>query len=237
MKIKINRKELITEARRLQELAGVQKINKENRRYFQSDKSTYEQLMDTVDDLFPPDTEENEKLKDAVTDEYNGGWMDDFELSHSPNSYTKQVKDIAKNIGLELNELAPDQVAGLAGAATGALGLLGAAGAAVKQEYNKIMKDNPGMSKIEAAKQALKKSGKNLTGQFGSLSEKEETVNEIDAELLDRIEGLVIIKELENFKESLQVMTDDLVDEGFEYHEIKAYFQSIIDEQLGRFIN
>ena len=99
------------------------------------------------------------------------------------------------------------------------------------------MKDNPGMSKIEAAKQALKKSGKNLTGQFGSLSEKEETVNEIDAELLDRIEGLVIIKELENFKESLQVMTDDLVDEGFEYHEIKAYFQSIIDEQLGRFIN
>ena len=35
------------------------------------------------------------------------------------------------------------------------------------------MKDNPGMSKIDAAKQALKKSGKNLTGQFGSLSEKE----------------------------------------------------------------
>jgi hypothetical protein len=73
----------------------------------------------------------------------------------------------------ELNELAPDQVAGLAGAATGVLGLLGAAGAAVKQEYNKIMKDNPGMSKIDAAKQALKKSGKSLTGQFGSLSEKE----------------------------------------------------------------
>ena len=219
------KKQLINEAFRLQQLAGVQKIN---------EGSIYDRLMDTVDDLYLPDTEENEKLKDAVTDEYEGGWMDDFELSHSPNSYMKQVKNIAKNIGLELNELSSDQLAGVAGAATGALGALGLAGAAVKQEYNKIMKDNPGMSKIEAAKQALKKSGKNLKSQFGGLSEKQEAVNEIDVELLDRIEGLVIIKELEKFKESLQVMTDDLEEEGFEYNEIKQYFQTILDEMLGK---
>jgi hypothetical protein len=91
-------------------------------------------------------------------------------LKKSGKSLTGQFGSLSEK---ELNELAPDQVAGLAGAATGVLGLLGAAGAAVKQEYNKIMKDNPGMSKIDAAKQALKKSGKSLTGQFGSLSEKE----------------------------------------------------------------
>jgi hypothetical protein len=57
----------------------------------------------------------------------------------------------------------------------------------------------------------------------------------LDYEMLERIEGLVLIKELESFKESLQTMTDDLVDEGFEYNEIKAYFQLILDEQLGKF--
>jgi hypothetical protein len=55
----------------------------------------------------------------------------------------------------------------------------------------------------------------------------------VNIEVLERIEGLVLIKELENFRESLQAMTDDLIDEGFEYREVKAYFQSILDEQLG----
>jgi hypothetical protein len=57
----------------------------------------------------------------------------------------------------------------------------------------------------------------------------------LDYEMLERIEGLVLIKELESFTLSLQIMTDDLVDEGFEYNEIKAYFQLILDEQLGKF--
>jgi hypothetical protein len=57
----------------------------------------------------------------------------------------------------------------------------------------------------------------------------------LDYEMLERIEGLVLIKELESFTLSLQTMTDDLVDEGFEYNEIKAYFQLILDEQLGKF--
>jgi len=57
----------------------------------------------------------------------------------------------------------------------------------------------------------------------------------LDYEVLERIEGLVDIFELENFQESLQAMTDGLVDEGFKYHEIKAYFQTILDEILGKF--
>jgi len=56
----------------------------------------------------------------------------------------------------------------------------------------------------------------------------------IDIEVLERIEGLVLISELENFRESLQAMTDDLIDEGFEYKEIKVYFQLILDETLGK---
>ena len=116
----------------------------------------------------------------AVKQEYNKIMKDNPGMSKidaAKQALKKSGKNLTGQFGSlsekELNELAPDQVAGLAGAATGALGILGAAGAAVKQEYNKIMKDNPGMSKIDAAKQALKKSGKSLTGQFGSLSEKE----------------------------------------------------------------
>ena len=56
----------------------------------------------------------------------------------------------------------------------------------------------------------------------------------LNIEVLERIEGLVLISELERFKESLQVMTDDLLEEGFEYKEIKAYFQLILDETLGK---
>lgn len=53
-------------------------------------------------------------------------------------------------------------------------------------------------------------------------------------QILDRVEGLVLIKELEKFKESLQVMTDDLVDQGFDYDDIKVYFKSVLDEVLGK---
>jgi hypothetical protein len=35
------------------------------------------------------------------------------------------------------------------------------------------------------------------------------------------------------FRESLTVITDDLLEEGFDYEEIKAYFQLILEEQLG----
>jgi hypothetical protein len=71
----------------------------------------------------------------------------------------------------DLQELNPDQMAGIAGAATGAAGILAAATAALKQEYNKIIKNNPEISKTDAIKQALMNAGKSLTSQFGSLSE------------------------------------------------------------------
>ena len=55
----------------------------------------------------------------------------------------------------------------------------------------------------------------------------------LDIEVLERIEGLIFIEELANFRESLQVLTDDLLEEGFEYKEIKAYFQLVLNEILG----
>jgi hypothetical protein len=79
-----------------------------------------------------------------------------------------------------LQELNPDQMAGIAGAATGAAGILAAATAALKQEYNKIIKNNPEISKTDAIKQALMNAGKSLKAQFGGLSEDEnqdESVN------------------------------------------------------------
>jgi hypothetical protein len=54
-------------------------------------------------------------------------------------------------------------------------------------------------------------------------------------EVLERIEGLILITELEIFKRSLHSITDDLVNEDFTYSEIKAYFQLTLDEVLGKF--
>jgi hypothetical protein len=58
-------------------------------------------------------------------------------------------------------------------------------------------------------------------------------MKKLDFKVLKRIDSLILIGEMKIFRESLTVMTDDLLEEGFDYEEIKAYFQLILEEQLG----
>jgi hypothetical protein len=58
-------------------------------------------------------------------------------------------------------------------------------------------------------------------------------VTEASYEVLERIEGLVNQKDLQRFKESIQYISDDLEDEGFDGSEIKAFLQREFDEMLG----
>jgi hypothetical protein len=58
-------------------------------------------------------------------------------------------------------------------------------------------------------------------------------MKKLDFKVLKRIDSLILIKEMKIFRESLTVITDDLLEEGFDYEEIKAYFQLILEEQLG----
>jgi len=58
-------------------------------------------------------------------------------------------------------------------------------------------------------------------------------MKKLDFKVLKRIDSLILIKEMKIFRESLTIITDDLLEEGFDYEEIKAYFQLILEEQLG----
>ena len=55
----------------------------------------------------------------------------------------------------------------------------------------------------------------------------------LDYETLERLEGLINLKELQRFKESIQSITDDLENEMFELSDVKAYLQMEFNEILG----
>jgi hypothetical protein len=68
----------------------------------------------------------------------------------------------------------------------------------------------------------------------GNIDEsKSKDLDEASYEVLERIEGLVNQKDLQRFKESIQYISDDLEDEGFDGSEIKAFLQREFDEMLG----
>jgi hypothetical protein len=69
---------------------------------------------------------------------------------------------------------------------------------------------------------------------INSLNEEDKIKDmKINFKVLERIDSLILIGEMKNFKESLTIMADDLLKEGFDYDQIKAYFQLILEEQLG----
>ena len=55
----------------------------------------------------------------------------------------------------------------------------------------------------------------------------------LDYETLERLEGLINLKELQRFKESIQSIADDLEEEMFELSDVKAYLQLVLNELLG----
>jgi hypothetical protein len=90
------KKQLINEAFRLQQLAGIQPINSLN-----ENDHAYDALMDAVDDTFKPGTPENEKLAAAVEKALHNSELEVYQYE-VPNA-NKQVEMIAKEIGL-MNE-------------------------------------------------------------------------------------------------------------------------------------
>jgi hypothetical protein len=55
----------------------------------------------------------------------------------------------------------------------------------------------------------------------------------LDYETLERLEGLINLKELQRFKESIQSIADDLEEEMFELSDVKAYLHLVLNELLG----
>jgi hypothetical protein len=55
----------------------------------------------------------------------------------------------------------------------------------------------------------------------------------LDYETIKMIEGLINLKELQRFKESIQAIADDLEEEMFELSDVKAYLQMELNELLG----
>jgi hypothetical protein len=68
--------------------------------YYDNPDYGYDSVMDSVDDLFEPGTEENDKLADAVSTAFNRGDIDTIDFTHSINGPMDAVKQIAKEIGL-----------------------------------------------------------------------------------------------------------------------------------------
>lgn len=130
-----------------------------------TESSIFYQLMDSVDDIFEPGTDKNEKLKDAVEDAFNSGDIDFEELRHSPSAFNRVVKSIASEIGLSENI-------------------------------------NP--------------------------------IQEISIDSINRMEGLVNLSDMTLFVETVNSIADELLDEGFEYPEIKEFLQMHLDEILGK---
>ena len=55
----------------------------------------------------------------------------------------------------------------------------------------------------------------------------------LDYETIKMIEGLINLKELQRFKDSIQSIADDLEEEMFELSDVKAYLQMELNELLG----
>ena len=55
----------------------------------------------------------------------------------------------------------------------------------------------------------------------------------MNPEMIERIEGLINLRDLELFKNSLENITNDLEQEGFELSDVNAYFKLILNEILG----
>ena len=55
----------------------------------------------------------------------------------------------------------------------------------------------------------------------------------MNPETIERIEGLINLRDLDLFKNALENITNDLEQEGFELSDVKAYFQLILNEILG----
>jgi hypothetical protein len=68
--------------------------------YYDNPDYGYDSVMDAVDDLFEPGTEENDKLADAVSTAFNRGDIDTIDFTHSISGPMDAVKQIAKEIGL-----------------------------------------------------------------------------------------------------------------------------------------
>ena len=60
-------------------------------------------------------------------------------------------------------------------------------------------------------------------------------MKKLDADQLDRMEGLVNQLDLRSFRESVESISYELEEEGFENWEIKAYLQLFLDEYLGNY--
>jgi hypothetical protein len=122
-----------------------------------------------------------------------------------------EYQEALSNKESDLQELTPDQMAGIAGAATGVAGGLAAALAAVKQEYNKVVKGNPEMSATEAAKQALMNAGRSLKAQFGGLSEDEapEGTYYIKVSIRDAKRALEIIHDNPAYRKAVEMDGSD----------------------------
>jgi hypothetical protein len=58
-------------------------------------------------------------------------------------------------------------------------------------------------------------------------------MKKLDADQLDRMDGLVNQIDLRSFRESVESISYELDNEGFENWEIKAYLQLFLDEYLG----
>ena len=87
------KKQLINEAFRMQQLAGLKPINSLN-----ENTPGYDSLMDAVDDMFKPGTPENQRLTKAVEDALDSGRLEINQ--YGVEDAYGQVEMIAKKLGL-----------------------------------------------------------------------------------------------------------------------------------------
>ena len=57
--------------------------------------------------------------------------------------------------------------------------------------------------------------------------------NDMNPETIERIEGLIDLRDLDLFKNALENITNDLEQDGFELSDVKAYIKLILNEILG----
>ena len=57
--------------------------------------------------------------------------------------------------------------------------------------------------------------------------------NDMNPEMIERIEGLINLRDLDLFKNALENITNDLEQDGFELSDVKAYFKLVLNEILG----
>ena len=55
----------------------------------------------------------------------------------------------------------------------------------------------------------------------------------MNPETIERIEGLINLRDLSRFKNALENITNNLEQEGFELSDVNAYFQLILNEYCG----